>query len=458
MRLGARAPWLAPMRLGSRSSPGRLQHDHAGVLACRAHGVAIPAIWAIMLNGKRLDCFRQQLMTPMRSALSCRRALAECGHSVVWENVKGCTGCDLPATDLFTGRRIQHGSWAACAGWERSGCVLHLSQQLMTNLQAHQSCRRASMRAETGGQLSSHGGTQGREQYENTLPTGGQRSKTHAAVQRSRGIPSQLPWRLGGWTACSASKAPHNMSRTGMKPLPTDGQHCMLPCSSSRGFADALEAGGGGCLYRCKVLQAPQRSFSSHGRTLQQESIIESSPPKHLPTQASPTEGRMFKIHTAVQWFKGYADALEAGGQDCLYRLKVPQAPQRSFGTQQAERGTHGRVGSVVPCIGHFGLRGPKRPVRSCPTFDCVQDNPSHIGLRGLELAFSALLPSTPCPLTGPELLLQLCPRPVVSLELLKALWPARSGFRVKGYGVSCAIPLSLQWWHCDFAPIWASL
>ena len=101
----------------------------------------------------------------------------------------------------------------------------------------------------------------------------------------------------------------------------------------------------------------------------------------------------MFKIHTAVQWFKGYADALEAGGGDCLYRLKVPQAPQRSFGTQQAERGTHGHAGSVVPCIGHFGLRGPKRPVRSCPTFEFVQNNPSHIGLRGLELASSALHP-----------------------------------------------------------------
>ena len=58
-----------------------------------------------------------------------------------------------------------------------------------------------------------------------------------------------------------------------------------------------------------------------------------------------------------LQWFSSYAKALEAGGPDCLYQLKVPSVHEAPGA------GTHGKTGQIVPCITHFGLKGPKRTV-----------------------------------------------------------------------------------------------
>ena len=56
-----------------------------------------------------------------------------------------------------------------------------------------------------------------------------------------------------------------------------------------------------------------------------------------------------------VQWFLGYAEQLAAGGADCLYSVKLPSS---------ARGGTHSEA-QQLPCTCHFGLRGPDRQVSS---------------------------------------------------------------------------------------------
>ena len=54
-----------------------------------------------------------------------------------------------------------------------------------------------------------------------------------------------------------------------------------------------------------------------------------------------------------LQWFASFAEQLAAGGRDCLYSLSLPKSDRG--GTQTDTKS--------VPCICHFGLRGPDRPV-----------------------------------------------------------------------------------------------